>query len=403
GARIAVRPISNSLYTSFLESEFPDGRPPPDARESSPATGMWAAESERLLDWVNALPRQDNTRFRLPTEAEVSEPQCDPDIGGRSVWVRDPSGPQLLRAADTPNPYTVARDWWPRVAAQDRHRVTLSLYHLAIVLGTAARPLARDLAGEMDLDRERAWELPRDLKQDTELAASRRFLNSTVLTPGGKDRADPEARAHLDRIIDLVAELAAKALDFRGDRDAPAHDNLPFSFLDRLSSDQHHLLASAVTTLWYACKPPRGRRVRYGETLSNLDGYWTRDIFDAVSRHSRTVPPEKLLATAGDCRELLEHEGETVWHDLARGVLDRVIDRLTSTLSHNTSYTVDDVACARIALTSVAAVMSSHIRQNPHTLRVRDKLAEVQAGLTVLDDRTSGVIVPNEVLLLVRE
>ncbi|ADD41345.1 NACHT domain-containing protein [Stackebrandtia nassauensis] len=395
GGRLAVRPVSNSLYSSFLEAEFPAGRPPPDASEQSAAVGIWPSEATRFLGWINGLPRADDTRFRLPTESELLAPQCRPRIEGRSVWVAGGAEPRLAHFGDTRDPYTVDRNWWQRVAWEDRRRVTLSLYLLAMVLGNKARQLSRDMAGEMNLDRARAFELPRELKKDTALADCRRYLKHTSLTPAD---TEAEARPHLDHVIDLLAELSAKALDFRGDRDASERANLPFTYLDRLTGDQRHLLSSAVTTLWFSSPTPPVK-VKYGATLSLFDEYLARGIIDAGERRARTVPPERLLTALGEANHLLAPDtGDSVWLDLAATTLARVTDRLSNSLSHNTSYTVDDVSCARIAVTAVAAVVTAHPSPGP----ILEELSTVLAGLTVLEDRASGVLVPNEVLLLAR-
>src|SRR5699024_5098393 len=158
------------------------------------------------------------------------EPQCDlaKIAPGCNIWLQDEPFPTLRLAHGARDPFTVDHNWWLKTAAADRHRTTLLMYQLATVLGPMARPLSRDLASEIDLDRTIALDLPRDLKRDTRLGTSRQFLRGHDLSPIGEGATDSQVRGHITRVIEYVEELAAKSLTFRRDPEQSDHADVPF-------------------------------------------------------------------------------------------------------------------------------------------------------------------------------
>lgn len=414
GTRLTAKPVSNRLYCAYLDSVYSSGgRRGIDADEREPMRGMWAADAAGFVNWLNDLPRNDDTMYWLPTSAELAEPQCDLSkiAPGRNIWLQDEPRPTLQLSRGAKGPFTVDHNWWLNVAAADRHRMTLLMYQLATVLGPMARPLSRDLAGEMDLDRTIALELPRDLKRDPKLSASRQFLRGHDLSPAGEDVTDPRAREHIARMIEYVEELAAKSLDFRRDPQQSAHADLPFAFLERLTDRQRRDLATAGALLWFASRPARGR-VDYGLAVGVFDEFVTRGIFDADVNHSQTVAPHSIAKAAEDAYAVLrgrfkDDENTTVWMDMAMDTLADTLGRLSAALTHSHAHTVDELACLRIALIGVAGAVREHARtRNKDMLTLRPcvtHLSTAIAGLSVLEYRAGGVIEPNEVLLLVRK
>lgn len=410
GTRLTAHPVSAGLYKSYLESQYPTQERYSHSGETPVALGMWASDAAGFVDWLNGLPRHDDMMYWLPTAAELAEPSCDIDaiVGDRSVWLYDEPRPRLQLAPGVRDPYTVDHGWWLQTAAQDCRRLTLALYQVATVLGPMARSFARDLAGEIDLDRTKALELPRDLGKDTELAQARRFLKVTDLALA-EDEID-DAQLHLDRVVEYVRELVAKALDFRRDPEQSPRANVPFMFLDRLSSEQHHEIAVAATTLWFASSPAKGR-VPYGESLEKFRHFTTKAIFDADTNHSQTVAPDQLIGALERAHQLMKdnafHAAPSLWLRMAAQSLSQAVERLTSSLNHSKSHTVDDIATARISLVAVVAGIREHTRtNNKDMLMMRPiiaALSTVVAGLTVLESRASGDIVENEVIVLVRK
>ena len=401
GARLSARPVSRDLYAAYLDSQYPGGTR--HRGGGGPAVGMWAEDAAGFVRWLNTLPRDDETMYWLPTEAEMAG--ALPDPAGAAVWVRDGSHPRLLPGRG-PDPYTAPDGWWRRAMLADRRITTLAWYQLSSVLGSMSARLTRDLAGRMNLDRSRAYALPRELDRDRELAAARRYLRRAVPGLGDRYRGDPVLRDHLARIVTVTTELTAKALDFRADPNQTDDADLPFRHLDTLPVESRRLIVTAQLVLWLAARPV-SEGLHHGQALGNLDRFLLDALPEPGTDLAQTVHPHQLTeALRAAHRSIRESADDSMWSAAARHLTADVLRRLPAALPHSGAYRVEDVTSARIAITAALASLREQVRGNPDAITrarpVTTGLCRVLAGLTVLEQRATGVIVPTEVLMVVR-
>ncbi|MGH8794841.1 MAG: NACHT domain-containing protein [Stackebrandtia sp.] len=410
GRTLTARPVSRDLYASFLAAQHPGSRPVDDDRfRDAPAMGMWAEDAARFVDWVNGLPRHDDAVYRLPEPEDLADPMCDlsRSAAGKAVWVAGEHRPRLYRTRSAHSAFTLDPGWRVRSAREDRRRGALLLYLLSTVMDAKRGDLTRDLAGVMDLERGRAYDLPRELAHDEDLAATRRFLGRRDF-----DLDDPKVGPHLDRIVDQVSELSGQALKFRGVNAVTPIEAEPFTYLDELGVAERRRLAQAYTLLRLSWAPSQ-RKYAYGKALEEFDEFLAGVVPRDHTDQCPTVRPERLreslawLGRSFDSALPPERGDSAAPHALARRLVSSITDELTATLTHGTSYDAGMVSCARTGLVAAAAVVYAHMRARPKAAErakpVLEHLATAVAGLTVLECRVTGRVQPNEVILLVRD
>lgn len=410
GRLLTAQPVSRDLYSSFLATEHPGTQAVDDDEfKDLPATGMWAEDASRFVDWVNSLPRHDDSVYRLPEAADLADPVCDlsGSAAGRSVWVGGAMRPRLYRTRGADNAFTLASGWWDQVALSDRRRGSLLLYLLTTVTDAKRHDLTRDLAGAMELNRERCYELPAQLSRDSELSDSRRALSRRDFSADDPDSATP-----IRRVIDRTARLAEDALDFRGEKATTAAETEPFTYLDKLTAKERRRLVTAQALTWLSWTPSQ-RKLGYGKALNEFDGHLLVNPLREYADDGATVRPERTWDSLCWLRSSFHRalppatENSSPVHDLARELVIDVCEELTATLTHGASYDATSVNCARACLTAASAVVDAHarnqIKARPGTTEVLRHLGVTVAGLTVLERRVTGEIPPNEVILLVRD
>ncbi|NNN32185.1 NACHT domain-containing protein [Streptomyces sp. S3(2020)] len=106
GAALCVRPINQFLYQSFVEDERAAGRHYNRSQPEGEALGLWASDTGRFLEWLNAL-FDEGTAYRLPTANELSSSQSllGASLSHASVWFGDTQRPKLWVGGATPWPY----------------------------------------------------------------------------------------------------------------------------------------------------------------------------------------------------------------------------------------------------------------------------------------------------------
>lgn len=127
---ICARPVTRDLYTLFVRDEQREGRYPPEPERfgqnqpgDAPATGIWAGDAERFVNWLNALLDED-VAYRLPTPHELADPAVNlvADLTDRTIWAQSDTGPCLHQPHGVRNPYTPDPDRLKRYPAADMRR-----------------------------------------------------------------------------------------------------------------------------------------------------------------------------------------------------------------------------------------------------------------------------------------
>ena len=406
GARLAARPVSASLYSSFLDSEFPsrDSRPSASHPEG-PAVGMWASDAQHLVEWLNGLPRDDGANFRLPTESELSDPglRLDASVAHSPMWVSSEPHPKLFGVNGHGDPYALGDGWWGRQLAADRRRGALSLYLVSQALGASARDLTRDLSGELNLNRDRAYLLPRELDSDTDLRAARVFLRPRDLSPGAADTANPAATEHVRRVVSTVFRLCDFPTEYRRANTPASGADTTFAFTAGLSDAEKRLMASAYTLLWFSRRRYRGKH-GYGQAIEEFDAYVAAEVFPDSHDRAKTVTPEGLLESLSRAQRMVDAAPRgNVLFDLGRDLMSSCTEVLNSSLVHSRASGEQQLVSARASLTAVAAVARGAGMPVTETRRLVSQLSTVVAGLSILEARASGAITPREVILLVQQ
>ncbi|WP_079031955.1 NACHT domain-containing protein [Streptomyces specialis] len=167
---VCARPVTAELWSSFVRAEQAAGRytPHPDGTRDdghAPATGMWAGDAARFVEWLNGL-FDDGTTYRLPTPAELSDPAIGLilDATRHTIWTRDAraqptAGVRLHQPDGAPWPYTLSPEQITVRVTADRVSTTPYL-RLALTSATERDlilPYSRTLATAL----QRAPEIPR--------------------------------------------------------------------------------------------------------------------------------------------------------------------------------------------------------------------------------------------------
>lgn len=179
-----------------------------------------------------------------------------------------------------------------------------------------------------------------------------------------------------------------------------AHDDRLIRHLD-LSSGAATLRTVTLTVdglarLW---KPARAKR-RSGPFLDGFDAFLA-DLVTEPSEVEAPVPEDPAIALQ-NARDLMtsipRHMlSELDAWDCARRLASQVTELVTPVLGRSVPYAEFTLACARLALVTMAALVLESRRDD-----VAAHLLEAARGLAALRERAAGNLPPNEVLVLVR-
>jgi NACHT domain-containing protein len=110
GTRLATEPVTTNLYALFLRVQNhvgPAASCEPQAVDPPPAIGMWGADAQAFVDWLNSLDETTVSPYRLPTAAELDGRHSRLRLGLRqngrqgAVWRaeigNDPDGRPVVR------------------------------------------------------------------------------------------------------------------------------------------------------------------------------------------------------------------------------------------------------------------------------------------------------------------
>ncbi len=127
GTRLATEPVTTNLYALFLRVQNytpPAASCEPQAVGPPPAIGMWGADAQAFVDWLNSLDESTVSPYRLPTVAELNGRHQRLHLGLRqngrqgAVWRasigKDGDGRPILRPRiwsppGVPHPYRVTK------------------------------------------------------------------------------------------------------------------------------------------------------------------------------------------------------------------------------------------------------------------------------------------------------
>ena len=154
GTRVCARPVPGDLYWLFLADTQ---APPPDgprvAGAEQPATGMWGAEAEAFVKWLNSITATaTGIEVRLPRQDELQEEAVAVALAGQlspavtSAWTRPPAAaPGLWVRPGQPHPHDLAGDVIRQAVAADvrAHRMLPQVLTAAVL--DVAISIARDL------------------------------------------------------------------------------------------------------------------------------------------------------------------------------------------------------------------------------------------------------------------
>jgi NACHT domain-containing protein len=130
GIRICARPVPADLYWLFLaDTQAPRPDNPCDPHADQPATGIWGAEAQAFVKWLNSITATaTGIEVRLPRHDELQEEPIARVLGGRlpasltGVWTLPQPGPQP--------------ELWLRPGQPHPHELTGAALHQAIAVDT---------------------------------------------------------------------------------------------------------------------------------------------------------------------------------------------------------------------------------------------------------------------------
>ncbi|MGH3912415.1 MAG: NACHT domain-containing protein [Pseudonocardiaceae bacterium] len=345
---VCVRPVTKDIYTIFAEEEKRRGYPRPleTGTDTSTAVGMWGGDAAYFVDWVNSL-FDDGTAYRLPTPDELADQAIGllSDLTGYSVWTRGDAHPHLHCPDGLPHPYHPTIDQVRQSLATDRNLTSL----LLLFTLDLEHALNRDRALDLDLALARARDLALDLALARDLA---------------RDRALDAQRAVL-----------------LGEPKIPKERILVRSY-------------SVLVALW----SPRNKKFKDRQALADFDAFLANVIRGPQRNH---ILPEQVMESTQSANTLLESSQgarTTKLRELAQRIIADVQDLVTPILTRRAPYDPGAMTCARIGLTAAAAFAD----QAPGMAEAYSLLCAAVCGLTAVQLRAEGGIVPNEVIVLVR-
>lgn len=211
---------------------------------------------------------------------------------------------------------------------------------------------------------------------------------------------DHDTDLALKRYLDLVDAISPdRDLDFIIEQDLTA-DLRPTLAQGR--TDREMVSITAYYILVAMWRSSRDRKHKDAPSAS-FDDFLQETLCDGGE--PRFVRPERI----GDMLQLLSKlvrrqnpklKSYEEWHELALCVADRLPGLALPTLESAASYDGEVASCIRIGLLAIGAVARRFY--SPSDGEILTLLATAMTGLAALDERTSGGITANEVLILAR-
>jgi hypothetical protein len=160
GTRIATRPVPADLYWLFLaDTRAPQPDSPCDPRADQPATGIWGAEAQAFVTWLNSITvTATGIEVRLPRHDELQEEAVSGTLSSElpapvtSAWTRPPAavgGPGAVPAL------------WLRPGQPDPHELTGAVVRQAVADDARGTPILPQVLTAAVLDV--ALDITRDL------------------------------------------------------------------------------------------------------------------------------------------------------------------------------------------------------------------------------------------------
>jgi NACHT domain len=151
GARICARPVPADLYWLFLadtQAPWPDS--PCDPRADQPAIGIWGAEAQAFVKWLNSITATaTGIEVRLPRHDELQEEAIASALSGQlpvsltGVWTQPQ--PELWLRPGQPHPHELTGAALHQAIAADTRNTAIVPQILNAAVLNVALNIIRDL------------------------------------------------------------------------------------------------------------------------------------------------------------------------------------------------------------------------------------------------------------------
>jgi NACHT domain len=465
GLQTCVVPVSQRLYDLFSyhsHAQYPaPGQAAGQSRadERKTAIGMPAADAIAFVEWLNVILGKDE--YRLPTRTQA-EDHGFPDnqaIRGHCIWLAPVNGsgePDLWIPPEVNNPFAVTRQQLRERATLDATgpigeslaamlafalthtlsaadtlafgphlhpspRVVAQAEHLRD-MRTRVHTLSVELIERLAPDRTSGLHLllasalghasSRALGHDFAFKLATEFTADSGPAPGRArafELAFDQARA---RALNLSMALRVAMDDVFGrsfqygitpGRSIDPADPRTRAFNSALDDDLEIALHADLDLDLPVCMVYERNAPAPGDRQQVIDLIWGSELGAIVARRpERAVLPDVMRRLARD--GLLEFEcmapGSSLDHLRVRAaaVASRINDRILALDDDENAVTADLASYVRLGSLVVAASIG-HLGADPE---VAQGYVDIAAGITALQNRATGSVPPNEVLVLVR-
>ncbi|MFG2954905.1 NACHT domain-containing protein [Streptomyces sp. NPDC048291] len=435
GGHICTRPVTRGLYRLFrLDCDVPPpdrpgvdgatGATPADRRDAEPpVTGVRAAEAVAFVGWVNGIT-SDDPGYRLPTQRELQDPAVLRALtfvrhgaGSRSFWLmpdREPERPQLWPVPGSPHPYAMDAVTLKRHVSEDMRRARTALVRLLLVRGVVS---LRVLSHTLDLAPTHGVAAADALDHTHDLV--RTLRHTVALDPGlrgqltaafalAEDLGGTLRRARRrDRSGGIAAALEHRlvsALEVR--RDGAQADVLDLVLPPGMAvggelSNDHVFDRALEHAMGTALSSSMTHVLRLDADADSWFTEFAREFIEETCAEfgPRTVPLSDLPAMAREAGSLLlsclQGSSEVVPGTWARTVVPLFVEAMTSAWGSRDGiapYAASRVRLAALCLAAEAAARGAS--------RARHIFLDLAAGVTLLEERHTGVRTPDEMILL---
>ncbi|MGW3128505.1 NACHT domain-containing protein [Streptomyces sp. NPDC001123] len=435
GGNICVRPVTRGLYRLFrLDCDVPPpdrpgadgatGATPTDRGDAErPVMGVRAAEAVAFVGWLNGIT-SDSPGYRLPTDREVQDPAVLRTLtfgrhgaASRSFWLmsdRDPERPHLWPVPGSPHPYAMDSATLRRHVGEDVRRARTTLVRLLLTRGLVS---LRVLSHTLGLVRTPGVAADDALDHTHDLV--RTLRHAVALDPGGReqltatfalaeDLGDSIRRARRrDRAGGIAAALERRlvsALEARGDgARADVLDLVlpPGVVAGRELAGDHVFDRALEHAMGTALSSSMTHVLRVDADADSWFTEFARKFIDetCVEFQPRTVPLSELPAMAQEAGSLLQLRlqgaSEVLPGTWARAVLPSFVEATASAWESRNGIAPYGAGRLRIAALCLAAEAAAR-----GAARARHLFVDLANGVTLLEERRTGVRTPNEMILL---